>query len=629
MLSLFRSSLDSWIVRGLFFLLAASFMVWGIGDVLRDHPSATTVAKVGSAEISVTDLQAAYQRRMQQLAPQLGDQPSGPERQAVARSVLQQLVTLAAVVEESHRLGLAVPDSALRQAVVAIPSFQGPNNQYDPATMRSVLADNNLTEARFVQLLREDMLRGQLMDSLTAGVRPAPVMVDDIFASEGEQRTARVVRFPLAAVPTPKPPDAQAIARWYADHPFMYKTPEYRRIQAVVLSADTIAHSIDISDTTARAWYEAHRADFATPETRSVDVITLTKPADAAALAAQWRAGASWSVMEAAANKAGESPVQLTKVTRPSLPDPALGKAVFSAAQGVVVGPVTTGFGPALLRVSAITPATTKSYAEVAASVKLRVAQEQAPTTMDKRVNHIEDLLAGGTTLNELPANLGLAAVEGTLDAQGMTQDGKPAPIPGTPAQRAAVIKAAFAARTNTPPQLLDAPGDAYFAVVVTHITPSGTRPLDQVRAKVIADITKNEMRHVQNVAAAHLLEAAAQGQTLEQSTKAAGLTLTTLPALGRNAAPPAGMPEDFVRHLFAAKPGKPFMLTTPDGFAVAEVGRVITPTPGSDPAKLAGLTAALRQGMQLDTATAVETALAAQAKPVVNGQLLDQIATP
>ena len=41
-------------------------------------------------------------------------------------------------------------------------------------------------------------------------------------------------------------------------------------------------------------------------------------------------------------------------------------------------------------------------------------------------------------------ARIGLAAVTGTLDAGGNTPSGEPAPIPGSPALRDAVIKAAF-----------------------------------------------------------------------------------------------------------------------------------------------------------------------------------------
>ena len=50
---------------------------------------------------------------------------------------------------------------------------------------------------------------------------------------------------------------------------------------------------------------------------------------------------------------------------------------------------------------------------------------------MYDRANKVDDLLASGAPLDELPGDLGLAGVTGTLDAQGNTPDGTPAPIPG------------------------------------------------------------------------------------------------------------------------------------------------------------------------------------------------------
>ena len=52
---------------------------------------------------------------------------------------------------------------------------------------------------------------------------------------------------------------------------------------------------------------------------------------------------------------------------------------------------------------------------------------------MYDRANKVDNMLGTGAGLDELPSDLGLVGVAGTLDAQGNTQDGKPAPIPGPP----------------------------------------------------------------------------------------------------------------------------------------------------------------------------------------------------
>ena len=55
---------------------------------------------------------------------------------------------------------------------------------------------------------------------------------------------------------------------------------------------------------------------------------------------------------------------------------------------------------------------------------------------MYDRANKVDNLLGNGTPLDKLPSGLGLAGVNGTMDAQGNDLQGNPAPIPGPPALR-------------------------------------------------------------------------------------------------------------------------------------------------------------------------------------------------
>ena len=58
-----------------------------------------------------------------------------------------------------------------------------------------------------------------------------------------------MVEFPFAAAPAPPAPTEAELQRWYDNHPDLYSSRrEYRRIKAIVLSPETLAKDITITD---------------------------------------------------------------------------------------------------------------------------------------------------------------------------------------------------------------------------------------------------------------------------------------------------------------------------------------------------------------------------------------------
>src|ERR1700746_4182207 len=77
-------------------VLTVSFVIWGIADIFRGFGQ-STVAKVGSTEISLNEFRQTYTDRLQQIGRQFGRPLTMDQARAFgfARQVLQQ--TLAEV----------------------------------------------------------------------------------------------------------------------------------------------------------------------------------------------------------------------------------------------------------------------------------------------------------------------------------------------------------------------------------------------------------------------------------------------------------------------------------------------------------------------------------------------------
>lgn len=631
MLASVRGSLNSWPVRLFFFALAAVFVLWGVGDVFRNMGDDSAPATVAGKRIELPDIQAAYQRQLQQVSRMLGNQqPTAEMRAAIVQQATAQLLAQVGVVAAAEKMGLAVPDSALRQAVLDIPAFRNSAGQFDRNQMNVVLSNNGLNEGRFLQMLRTDIMASQLLQAAHVGVTAPAQLTSLVYQAQHEQRTGGLVTLNFAAIPAPAAPAETVLERWWANHPELYSSPEYRHIQAVELSADTIARGLTVSDDDLRAWFEQHKAEFVKAGSRSVQVALLPDATKAADLGLAWRAGADWATVQKQAEAAGGSAIALDDVTEAEIPSDTLGHAVFEANANEVGGPISTGPQQAVFRVGQITPGQQADFAAVKEQIRPRVAAERAADLVYERQNKVEDALAGGAALTELPDDLGLAAVAGTLDAQGNTLEGQPAPIPGSAELRKAIVAAAFAQNVGDAPHLTEGPDNSFYAVAVQDITPPAQKPLAEMHDKVLADWRQDQTRHAQETVAAKLLAAVRGGEPIADAAKEAGLTADITPPLGRDVPAPAGVPSQLPQALFALKKqGDATMLETPEGFLVAQLASITAPDAASDPAGTATLRDQVAQAIGSDVDAILTTALRDRGKPRVNQQMLNGIAQP
>jgi peptidyl-prolyl cis-trans isomerase D len=633
MLATFRRGLNTWPARLFFLLLAGAFVLWGVGDWARNFArGGGAPVSVAGRNIDMPELQEEYRRALAQASRATGQaDPSAELRRAVAIQTVGQLVTQAALDGEARDLRLAVPDVALREAVYAMPAFHTKDGKFDRATMDAVLRNNGMSEQHFLDLLRRDLMQQQLLQAVAAGAAASGTMAHEVFAFQHEQRIADAVDVPLATAPEPPAPTQKQLERWWANHPDRYSTPGYRKIKAIVLAPDTVAKDVQVSEDDLKAEWEQHKGEFNTPERRSVDVLLAPDEAKAEALAKAWRAGADWAAIQAEAAKVGATPVELTDAAQREFPAPELGAAVFAAPEGTVPAPVKSALGWHVLKVTKITPGHAQTFEQARDALHARVVADKAADLIYDRANRLDNLLSAGSTLETLPGDVGVAAVSGTLDAQGMTPAGTPAPIPGPAVLRTALVKAAFEAKQGDPPKLIQAPNapdgaQSFFAVTVDAVEPPKPRPFADVAAEVRKDWTLDARRHEQEVVAAGILTAVKDGKTLAEA--AGKLPVHRLPPASRAGAS-EGVPPQLVAPLFALKKGEPTMVETPEGFIVAVLTAIEEPDPGKDPIGFGEVRDALARAVSGDMQQIYASAVRDRAAPRIDPHVVDSLATP
>ncbi|HBK09530.1 MAG TPA: hypothetical protein DDZ81_27330 [Acetobacteraceae bacterium] len=636
MISQFRKYTDSWIARIFFILMAVSFVGWGISsDLFRLMGPPTWVAKVGGEPIETATFQAEFQRAMAQRTRDLpaNQEPPPGLRLQVGQQTLERMVGQMALGQELKALRVVTPDDAVAAAARAMPAFQGTDGKFNKDVFASVLRNNGYTEARFLAELRGDVSQKQLLSTLDASVAAPDAEVKPLYEFEFEKRSADMALFPLDAAPEPAAPDEAALKRWYDNHPDSYTTPEYRRIKAIELSPQSLASEINVTDEELHTAYDEHKAEFVTPEKRSAQVISAPDEAKAKALMAKWQGGADWAAMQAAATAEGASGITQDDAMQVQFPDPDLANAVFSAPADTISQPVKGVLGWFVVKVTKIAPGETTTFEQAKDKLKERAVTSKAADLMYERANKLDQLLGNGAGLDDLPSDLGVAGLAGTLDAQGDTQSGGPAPIPGSPELKKAIIAAAFQVRQGDPAQLQEVPtpstgGSAYYALTVESVIPPGEKPYDAVKDQVIQDWKQDQRRRHQDAAATAMMTAVKDGKSFSDAATIAGVTPRLSPLVTRNQGD-AAVPATLQRVLFGMKKGEATMVETPEGFVVGQLVEIVRPDVSADKVGYDQAKAAIKKSLSNDMATVFLDALRQRANPRINQANFDSVVQP
>ncbi|GLR66666.1 peptidyl-prolyl cis-trans isomerase [Acidocella aquatica] len=619
-----RKLLENWVARGFFALLVIGFVFWGISNVTTLIGSNTAVARVGGQDIDVSLVQAAYQRALNQASQNGQGQPDLATRRQLALGALSGVLRQQVLQDEQRRLGVVVPDSALRAMIGAIPAFQT-NGAFDEQKFNQVLQQNNITPDHFIGEIKDDIAGRQMLGAILGGVAPPDELLKQLFSYIAEQRFAAAVNIPFAAQAQPKPPGDDVLQRFWHNNPALFTSPELRTAKIVILSPALLAPKEVVAQADVDAAYD--RAAAATPPAvplRSVQVISVDNLAASSRLEAAWKRNASWAEMQAMAKKFGASTIELKQAKQVEIPSPTLGAAVFAAQPGQVNGPVAGTNGMYVFKVTDVSASGTDAAA-LRAQVLQSLQMQKAQADVAQDVDNLQDALAGQTPLDQLPGSLGLTAVEGTLDANGNAAGGTPAPIPGGADLKAAIVKAVFAAHAGDPAQLTNGPDGSYFALTVSAVTPPALQPYAQVQAKVLSAWTQQEITREAEVQAASLMQAVNQGQSLADAAKAIGASVSMTQGFTR-AVPPSGIPSQMVPVLFTLKPGQATMQQTDSGFSVAALVKIVQPDPAADPADYAQLQQAMTKELQNDAGESLLSGLQKRDKVTVDQKLLAQI---
>ena len=606
MLTSLRALAGTWFAKVLFLLLILSFAAWGIEDMLRTFGRDTAVARVDGKPIEQEEASEALRRELQRInrATEGRFQPDARIRAALAQQAVDALVTDRVLAREITRMGVVVPDAAVRDYIFSIPGFQGADGRFSRLIFDNFLLSNDLTEPRFLGLLRTDLARQQLTNAVRAGAMTPALLAERLLGWQLETRSVNLVELRIADAPEPDAPSAAQLERFHENNADRFSAPEFREVGLALMNAALLVPQMEVSEREIEDSYAAHRNRYETAERRGLQQVLVPSQAAAFALAAAWAGGADTAAITVQAEAAAGQFSDLGIVDRAGLPLPALTEAGFALALGGVSAPVETPFGWHVLRAANIQAGTTRPLETVREELRLEIAAEKAADTAFERSAAIQDALASGASLAEIAERQGMTFLTIRIDARGRDADGRDVALPIAVAARPALLQEIFQTAQGAAPRLTE--GEFGFAAMeLRSVTPAALRPLESIRAQVNEAFLADARRRFQEQRAAAILAATRAGKPLAEAVAEAGAQIEDIGPFGREAGGGNPIPRELLPPIFELRLNEVSMIPAPLSFAVVQLTAITRPG-------LEGQEAALTT-LRNETATALAGDLEAQ----------------
>lgn len=545
-----------WIILG---LLVVALMGFGATSFTG---SSASVARVGSANVTVEEYGRALNQELRALQAQAGRAiPLSEARNfGIDQVVLGRLVGSAALSDQAGLTGISVGDERIGEQIRTNPNFVGINGGFDREAYQFTLEQNGFSVRAYEETVRDEISRQIVQAGISGGVRAPEPYVDALmnFVREARDVTwAEVTEGDLAA-PIEDPTDAD-LAQYHSDNEDAFTLAEGKALTIAALTPEMILDGIEIDEETLREIYQERIELYETPERRLVERLVFATAEDVDAAKARLDSGDVTFDELVEERGLTLADIDLGDVTRRDLD--AAADAVFALEAPGIAGPADSPLGPALFRMNAIFPASSTSFEEARAGLWAELANERARRIILDEISPVDDLLAGGATLEELAdeTEMVLSSLEW-----------RPGASEGLAAYEA-IRRAAAVVSDGDFPEVIELDDGGIAALRLDETIAPALQPLEEVREDVAEGWRTQELGFQLAARAADIAE------SLGADTSETGLTFTTSEGLFRDGFID-GTPPTFLTTIFEMEPGEARVIESPGQAFVARLDAVRAP---------------------------------------------------
>jgi len=596
-----------WILMGLLFVGLAGFGATNLTGTVN------TIGAVGNQRLHANDYFRELQQEIRSIESQTRQVLSIDQvRQlGLEQRALSRLVTRAALDHEAAEIGLSIGDANLQRKIIQISAFRGIDGNFDRDAYRFTLQQAGLSERGFEDNLRAQNARNIIKDAVLSRLHMPTQMADVLLDYLLSRRsfTWAVLGARDLTTPVPKPTEAD-LREHYDANTDDFTLPETKEIAYVLLTPDMVLGEIEVDESALRALYDDRTDQYNRPERRLVERLVFSDTDTAASAMAQLEIGGSNFDLLVETRGLALGDVDMGDVTRAELGE--AGAGVFAARVNDVVGPLPSPLGPALFRINGILTARVTSFEDVRAELHDALAADRARRLVAAQVQKIDDLFAGGATLEEVAQETDMELGKIAWNAQ--VFDGI--------AAYTAFREAALAVTAGDFAQVAFLDDGSIFAIELRDTLPPRAEPFEDVRDRVLAGWAQVATEEVLQARAAALVTTLAR----DGDFAAAGLAPRVETAQIRSAFI-EGTPPDFMDDVFAMAPGDVRVLSADGRVFIVRLDESLPPADTPETAQLrTALSGELDQALAAEIHEIYVRDARLRARPQIDERAVDAI---
>jgi peptidyl-prolyl cis-trans isomerase D len=531
-----RAAANHVVLKIILALIILSFVLTGVGNYLIGG-SGDYAAKVNGQTIERAQLEQAFQSERSRMQQQLGDQFSalaGNEgyMQQMRRQVLSQLIDNMLLDQYAKKLGLAVSDDQIKDAIRKAPYFQT-NGQFDNAKYLDLIGRMGYTADNFAQSMRQQLVNQQLIQAFGESGFVLPSESQAMAALVLQERDVRLATIDLKALQAKQSAGDDELKAYYDQNKNSFIAPEQVKVSYIPLDAASMQDKVKVSEEDISAYYDQHKSSYGQPERKNYSVIQLKTEAEANAVLDELKKGADFATLAKekstdiiSRRTGGELGWLEPETTADEL------KQANLTEKGQLSGVVKSSVGYLIVRLNDIEPEKLKPLSEVHDAIAKQVKQEKA---VDAYYALQQKVSEAATSDNESLASAEEAVGVKAAQTDWFTRDNIPAALNFKPVVQA-IFDGSLIGENGAPgsnSDVITVDGDRAFVVRVSGHKPEGIEPFDQVKDRVADLVKRNKAVQEAKLQGEKLLVELKQGKG-DEAMKAAGLSFGAVQKMAR-----------------------------------------------------------------------------------------------
>ncbi|CAI0991161.1 MULTISPECIES: peptidylprolyl isomerase [Serratia] len=531
-----RAAANHVVLKIILALIILSFVLTGVGNYLIGG-SGDYAAKVNGQTIERAQLEQAFQSERSRMQQQLGDQFSalaGNEgyMQQMRRQVLSQLIDNMLLDQYAKKLGLAVSDDQIKDAIRKAPYFQT-NGQFDNAKYLDLIGRMGYTADNFAQSMRQQLVNQQVIQAFGDSGFVLPSESQAMAALVLQERDVRLATIDLKALQAKQSAGDDELKAYYDQNKNSFIAPEQVKVSYIPLDAASMQDKVKVSEEDIGAYYDQHKSSYGQPERKNYSVIQLKTEAEANAALDELKKGADFATLAKekstdiiSRRTGGELGWLEPETTADEL------KQANLTEKGQLSGVVKSSVGYLIVRLNDIEPEKVKPLSEVHDAIAKQVQQEKA---VDAYYALQQKVSEAATSDNESLASAEEAAGVKAAQSDWFTRDNIPTALNFKPVVQA-IFDGSLIGENGAPgsnSDVITVDGDRAFVVRVSGHKPEGIEPFDQVKDRVAELVKRNKALQAAKLQGEKLLVELKQGKG-DEAMKAAGLSFGAVQKMAR-----------------------------------------------------------------------------------------------